>query len=202
MARSCEKGHNRPLEQGWGLLSRFPPFFYFPIFSALSKHTLDIEYHRNIWQVSPQLSCGDTCQIWMWFKESKRCFCKFENFAYGEIDERSLSNPHPWNVVILLLAALEVVILMKFVNAIGHTGCWQTDNFWHSPWWNLIKIKHLHFRECLIMKDILLQLCPVKLYKSIWSKQMIKGLWNLGVKKQFAVGELAYVLGQPTHLGC
>ena len=81
--------------QGWGLLSRFPPFRYFPNFSALSKHTLDIEYHVYIWQVSPQLSCGDTCQIWKWFKESNRYFWKIENFANGEINERSFSNPHP-----------------------------------------------------------------------------------------------------------
>ena len=79
----------------WGLLSQFPPFRYFPIFSALSNHTLAIEYHVYIWQVSPQLSCGDTCQIWMWFEESNMCFCQVKNFAYGEINERSLSNPHP-----------------------------------------------------------------------------------------------------------
>ena len=47
-------------------------------------------------QLSPQLSCGDTCQIWMWCKEYHRYFCKIENFAYGEIKERSFSNPHPW----------------------------------------------------------------------------------------------------------
>ena len=81
-----------------GLLSRFPPFRSFPNFSALSKHTLDIEYHVYIWQVSPQLSCGDTCQIWKWFKESNRYFCKIENFANGEINERSFSNPHPSSV--------------------------------------------------------------------------------------------------------
>ena len=39
--------------------------------------------------------CGDTCQIWMWFRESNKYFCKIENFAYGEISERSFSNPHP-----------------------------------------------------------------------------------------------------------
>ena len=83
----------------WGLLSQFPPVHYFLIFSALSKHTIDIEYHLNIWQVPPQLSCGDTCQIWMWFKESKRYFCKIENFAYGEINEQSFSNPHPRSVL-------------------------------------------------------------------------------------------------------
>ena len=53
---------------GWGLLSQFPPFRYFPHSLSLSKHTLATEYHVNIWQVSPQLRCGDTCLIWMWFK--------------------------------------------------------------------------------------------------------------------------------------
>ena len=84
--------------QGWGLLSQFPPFRYFPNFSESQKHTLAIEYHVHIWQVSPQLSCGDTCQIWMWSKESNRYFCKIENFACGEISERSFSNPHTRNV--------------------------------------------------------------------------------------------------------
>ena len=81
---------------GWGLLSQFSPFRYFPYFPLLSKQKLAIEYHAHIWQVSPQLSCGDTCQRWMWFRESNRYFCKIENFAYGEISERSFSNPHPW----------------------------------------------------------------------------------------------------------
>ena len=81
--------------QGWGLLSQFSPFRYFPHFPLLSKQTLAVEYHVYIWQVSPQFSCGDTCQIWMWFKESNRYFCKIENFACGDISEHSFSNPHP-----------------------------------------------------------------------------------------------------------
>ena len=80
---------------GWGLLSLFSPFRYIPHFPLLSKQTLAIEYLVYISQVSPQLSCGDTCQIWMWFRESSGYFCKIENFAYGEISERSFSNPHP-----------------------------------------------------------------------------------------------------------
>ena len=83
------------LDQGWGLLSQFPPFRYFPILSALSNHTLPIEYHVYIWQVLPQLSCGDTCQIWMWFEKSNMYFCHVEILAYGKINERSFSNPHP-----------------------------------------------------------------------------------------------------------
>ena len=81
--------------QGWGLLSQFSPFRYFPKFSALSKHTLTVRYRVYIWQVLPQLSCWDTCQIWMWFEESNMYFCEIENFAYGEINEQSFSNPHP-----------------------------------------------------------------------------------------------------------
>ena len=31
----------------------------------------------------------------MWFKESKVYFCKIENFAYGEINERGFRNHYP-----------------------------------------------------------------------------------------------------------
>ena len=31
----------------------------------------------------------------MWFKRSKWYFCEIANFAYGGINERSFSNPHP-----------------------------------------------------------------------------------------------------------
>ena len=44
------------------------PISYVLLFShipLLSKQMLAIEYHIYIWQVSLQLSCGDTCQIWM-----------------------------------------------------------------------------------------------------------------------------------------
>ena len=56
--------------QGWGLLRQFSPFCYFPKFSEWSKQCLAAWYHVHIWQVSPQLSCGDTWQIWMWLKVS------------------------------------------------------------------------------------------------------------------------------------
>ena len=55
--------NNMVRPSGWGLLSQFPPFRYFPKFSTSSKHTLTIDYHVYIWQVSPQLSCGGTCLI-------------------------------------------------------------------------------------------------------------------------------------------
>ena len=60
---------------GWGLLSQFSPFRYFPIFSEWSKQWLPVWYQVHIWQVSPQLSCGDTWQIWTWLKLSDLYFC-------------------------------------------------------------------------------------------------------------------------------
>ena len=47
------------------------PISSVPLFSEfleMSKESLAIEYHVYIWQVSPQLSCGDICQIWMCFE--------------------------------------------------------------------------------------------------------------------------------------
>ena len=80
-----------------GFLNEFLPFRYFSNFLGSSKHTLAVKYHVYIWQVSPQLICCDICQIWKWFKESNRYFCKMENFAYGEINE--LSNPHHRRII-------------------------------------------------------------------------------------------------------
>ena len=57
---------------GVGVTNPIPTVRYFSKISALPKHTVSIEYHVYVWQVSPQLSCGDTCQIWMWFKVSNR----------------------------------------------------------------------------------------------------------------------------------
>ena len=36
-------------------------------FSIWQKYLLDYLNHVYIWQVPPQLSCGDTCQIWTWY---------------------------------------------------------------------------------------------------------------------------------------
>ena len=50
------------IAQGWGLLSQFSLFLYFPKISALSKHTLAIEYHlpnMNVIQIILQVSLWD-----------------------------------------------------------------------------------------------------------------------------------------------
>ena len=65
--------------------------------AILSNHCLclPIEHHIHIWQVLPQLSCGDTRQIWKYFKVPNRYICQNKNLLNGEISQHSLSTPHP-----------------------------------------------------------------------------------------------------------
>ena len=41
-------------------------------------YLLDSLLRIHIWQVSPQLSCGDTCQIWMWYSIANMYFANAE----------------------------------------------------------------------------------------------------------------------------
>ena len=84
--------HNWP---GVGDTKLIPQFCYFLYFSTLSKQWSPIEYHVQIWQVSLQLSCCDTCQIGKWFNQPNRYFCKIQNFLHGKINKQSFSAPHP-----------------------------------------------------------------------------------------------------------
>ena len=86
---------------GVGVTKPISPVPLFSQIFCIIKNMLTVKYRVSIWQVSPQLSCGDTCQIWMWFQESNMYFCEIENFAYGEINERSFSNPHPRTVMVV-----------------------------------------------------------------------------------------------------
>ena len=45
--------------------------------------------------MSPQLSCDDTCQIWMRFTETQKYWCKTGNVTYGKTKEWSICNPTP-----------------------------------------------------------------------------------------------------------
>ena len=94
----------------WGLLNQFPSFPYFPNFSSLSKHTLTVNYCVYVWQAS----CGDTCQIWMWFEEYKMHLCKIEHFSHGEINERGFSNPTRG------VRQLHVHVALRILNAVIH----------------------------------------------------------------------------------
>ena len=77
-------------------LSQFPPFCYFPIFFNIAKT------HVCYWTSRTNLRGIATAQL-LWhlsnmdaIQESNRYFYEIENFAYGEVNERSFSNPHLW----------------------------------------------------------------------------------------------------------
>ena len=91
-----------PLLMNWSYCSPgvgvTKPIFSVPLFSQFSewsKQWLPVWYHVHIWQVSAQLSCGDTWQIWTWLKVSDLYFSQITISCNGEINEWSFSNPHP-----------------------------------------------------------------------------------------------------------
>ena len=59
------------------------PFFNFSVtkFSILQQYLLDYLNHIYIWHVSPQLSCGDTYQLWMWYSIANEWFGNAEKFG-------------------------------------------------------------------------------------------------------------------------
>ena len=69
--------------------------------------------------MSLQLSCSETCQIWMWFKESNRYLCKIENLAYRKINEQSFSNPHPWSSPMVAWPKFQATLLF-FMTPTSH----------------------------------------------------------------------------------
>ena len=79
------------------------PIFSVSLFSHffwMIKNWIPRWYHVHIWQVSPQLSCGDTWQIWMWLKYLTYTFAKPKFPCNGEIDIRRFNNPHPGGMVV------------------------------------------------------------------------------------------------------
>ena len=57
-------------------------------------------YNVHIWNVSLNLiGCGATCQIWLWFTWYNRDPGKIRNIPNKRINELSISNPSPYNVV-------------------------------------------------------------------------------------------------------
>ena len=99
---------------GWGLVSRFPPLHYFPNFSTSPKYMLAIKYHVHIWQVSPQLSCGDTYQIWMWSKNVTGTFARSKILLTEKLTKGALVTPTPGRMV-------GTMIVWNFVQCTGYT---------------------------------------------------------------------------------
>ena len=65
-SKSCLNDGNCT-DVGWGLLKLWSLISPRGSFFFLQKYFLDYLNHIYIWQVLQQLSCGDTCQILVWF---------------------------------------------------------------------------------------------------------------------------------------
>ena len=89
---TCLNSSGHPVHQ----LSRGGVTKPIPSFPLFSEFFSIVKKHVSYWISSSYLTgvAGDTCQIWMWCKESKKYFCEIENFVHGEINERNFSNPH------------------------------------------------------------------------------------------------------------
>ena len=85
---------NVMLLQQWGLLKLRPLIALLAIFQPLWKYKLYPLNHIHICQVSLQLSCGDTCQIWTWYSIEKQCFNSSQKLGKQRIGKNWLSNPH------------------------------------------------------------------------------------------------------------
>ena len=59
-----------PLSRMWGHQTNFLRFVIFPgfLFYRFIEALVIYRISCSIWRVSPQLSCGDTWQRWIWFK--------------------------------------------------------------------------------------------------------------------------------------
>ena len=122
-------------ELGWGLLNQFTPFRYFLNLSAFSKQPLAIEYHVYIWQLSPQLSCGDTSQIWMRFKEYiTSTFARSKILLTTKLRNGAL-------VTLLRVSCATPTALSQYANTWWTTGRHQKFNpAWFSPIKSHVKI--------------------------------------------------------------
>ena len=106
----------------------------FSLFWEWSKHTwLSAKYHIHICWVSPQLSCGDTCQICMWFKGSELYFCKTKI----ELDANNSMSATTIPILIstgiatitFTLQCWQIIKSQGEKNNIHHLGMWDVQTF-------------------------------------------------------------------------
>ena len=137
-----------------GVLNQFPPFPLFFSFFNLAQHALAIEYHVYIWRMTPQLSCGDTCKICMWFKESNRYSCEIENVDCRQIYEQSFSTLHPmFNLLLYLDPWWLIGIQITF------------DDNWNRIYVMFIEVIPFKIKQRLISYMILL---PMELHETMY----------------------------------
>ena len=87
----------------------------------------------HIWKVSPQLSCGDTCQIWTWYSIANMYFDDVEKLGKLRKGGNRLSYLQPWAIndwySSWLLHSRQTII---FPSAVLFISTVETANY---SWW-------------------------------------------------------------------
>ena len=76
--------------------------------------------------MSPQLSCGNTCQIWAWYPITNMYFGDVEKIGKLRNGGNRLSNPHPWSVSPYGIARPQWVNSLRPSDAIWRQWSWTT----------------------------------------------------------------------------
>ena len=74
-----------PISRVAGHLTGFFLSLVYLLFFRIIKALFTCVYHLHIWQVSPQLSCSDTCQIWLWFNRSIKYYDKSQFLKWRKL---------------------------------------------------------------------------------------------------------------------
>ena len=124
----------------WGLLDRFHPFWSFRHLSEIVivwyivwKYCLPVEYHVHIWQVSSQLSCGDTWQTCVGLEGSNKYFykSKFPKTEKSMNGDLVFSTPNS-------LFECQVWPRLYWCDVVGNSVLFCTALWWE---WNTFGIK-------------------------------------------------------------
>ena len=81
---------------GERLLDRFPQTVNFLSFSRLSKYCLPGKSRVHFCQVSVQLSCYDTCKIWLKVNGYTQYGFKNNNVSDDKMNAHGCIDPYPW----------------------------------------------------------------------------------------------------------
>ena len=100
-----------------GLLQLHSIILPLRIFFILQKFLLCSLCHFYIWQVSPQLGCNYTCQIWAWYSVGNRCFDNDENRTNNGREEIVLVVPtlnQCWCTISLYIVKMKGTFAAKY----------------------------------------------------------------------------------------
>ena len=170
-------------KKGLGLLSQFLPAFS-RSFRVKILITYAMDCHVHIWQMSPQLCCGDIFQIWMWFKYSN--MSKILNGSKISLADKSTNGSleTPTQACSIFLCTMNITIVICNGKQQYLQGCASYMHMYvlHGPKWHGIvssnknnNIKHVSARQ--LPKKIPCRAFKAELWRIHWGYLSIMSPW-------------------------